>query len=153
MSGEGLGLEREPSREPENIKRNKMIARIISLLYLAYIGAIDYYVTFVFLSGWKLDLSSKLLLWYLSVGALGILVGVIGLGKAKRWAKVSILCIASLNLAYSLYALVTVIIEAVEYYRYDRTFGDASLSFIHLVIFAAFNLYFFRLSWKWKSIN
>ncbi|PIU41751.1 MAG: hypothetical protein COS99_03785 [Candidatus Omnitrophica bacterium CG07_land_8_20_14_0_80_42_15] len=132
-----------------------MIARIISLLYLAYIGIIDYYVIFVFLSGWRLALSSKLLLWYLSIAALGILVGVIGLGKAKKWAKVLILCIASLNLAYTLYGFVSgVIIEAIEYYQYDCTFGDGTLlTLIHLVIFAAFNLYFFRLAWKCKNIN
>jgi hypothetical protein len=126
-----------------------MMPLVVSWLYLIYIGIVEYIVIFLFLPGWNLTLDAKLQLIYMGFTALGILAGVIGLGKGKSWAVKTILSITSLNLIYGFYGLWTnVIMEGVEYYKYNHTFGQAPASLIYTVPFIAFNIYFFRLAWR-----
>jgi hypothetical protein len=134
------------------MKSKKLIlAFVLSSLYLISIAILEYFIIFVFFRGWHLELSSKLLLLYLGVTALGIMLGVIGLSQAKSWGSKLILIVSALNLLYSLYGLCqNVIIEAIENYQYNQTFGQAPGNFISLVIFIAFNLYFLRLGLKYK---
>ncbi len=122
---------------------------VVSWLYLIYVGIVEYIAIFLFLPGWNLTFYSKLQLIYMGFTALGILAGVIGLGKGKRWAVKTILFITSFSLVYGFYGLLmNVIIEGVESYKYDRTLGQAPASLIYTVPFIAFNIYFFRLAWR-----
>lgn len=126
-----------------------MIAIILSLIYLALIGAVDYQVIFVFLPGWRLTTESKIVLVFLNSGAIGIFAGMLGIRRAKTWARKLVLTVVSLNLVYYLYVLYKdVIIEAIESYKYNRRFGEAPLSFAYLSVFLIFNVLFARFARK-----
>ncbi len=126
-----------------------MIALTLSIIYLIWVGIIDYQVIFLFGQSWILSIATKLILIYLNSTGLGFLIGAIGLLRSKRWAKRLILTIVFLNLAYSLYVLYKdIIVEAIESYEYNRTLGGAPQSFIYLDIFLIFNLLFARSAWK-----
>ena len=123
-----------------------IIFGIFSVIYTLLIIWIVYRVCFVVFSGWSLTLSSKIKLTTMLGGAFGILVAGIGVSTLVSWARKPIVIVAIINLLLWLYCLIETVIEAVDYFGYDRSFGPSfpqNLLVIPLLLFNLLCIYFF----------
>ncbi|MBL7130805.1 MAG: hypothetical protein ISS45_05335 [Candidatus Omnitrophica bacterium] len=93
----------------------------------------------------SLTLSSKIKVTIILGGVLGILVGGIGILTFLSWARKLITIVAIINLPFWFFCLIEAVIEAVDYFVYDRSFGPSfpyNLIIIPLLSFNLFCVYF-----------
>lgn len=118
-----------------------ILCAVFAIIYDLLVTLHVYFAVFVFLANWKLSTGSWVVIIIELAGAAALVTGAIGAVIGSTWARMTILAAASFNMAYWLYQIYGLTVDAMDYISYDGSFGpDFYLSYTAGSILVALNV-------------